>query len=51
MFIFSLNSGFVHKDFVVNYSENREKYIHKGRGNDYKNAVTRMEEFISEPIV
>lgn len=44
-------SGFVDKDKIVHYGQNRAKFISKGRGLDFKNAVTQIDEYISDPMV
>lgn len=42
-------SGFVDKDKIENYSEHREKFVSKGRGTAFMNAVTQMDQYISQP--
>lgn len=44
-------SGFVDVDKIVPYEQNREKFIAKGRTLDFKNAVTQIDEYISDPMV
>lgn len=51
IFIQLSSSGFVHKQCVEDYIGNRDKYIKKGRGHDFKNAVSKIEEFIIDPLV
>lgn len=46
-----IHSGFVDADMVEKYSENRGKFISKGKGNDFKLAVKQMDEYISDPTV
>lgn len=36
---------------IEDYSKNREKFISKGKGNDFKLAVQQMDEYISDPTV
>lgn len=52
-FTYNLNcfSGFVQKSNIVEYESNRSKYIEKGRGKLFEEAVAQMDEFISDPIV
>lgn len=35
----------------MDYANNREKFINKRRGKDFKDAVVEMDEFISDPVV
>lgn len=44
-------SGLVDLDKVLFYTEHREKYISKGRGPDFVNAVKSLEEFMSDRTV
>lgn len=48
---FSTFSGFVDADKDVSYSENRNKFVSKGKGKDFKSAVMQMDEYISNPEV
>lgn len=43
-------SGFVSSERIVNYSANREKFIKKGKGNDFRNAVKEMDEYLSNKV-
>lgn len=36
---------------IEDYSKNREKFISKGKGNDFKLAIQQMDEYISDPTV
>lgn len=47
----SKNSGFVDQKKVENYIVNRQKFVSKGRGTDFKIAVQQMDEYISNPTV
>lgn len=49
--ICAIFSGFIDEHYIVDYIENREKYIKKGRGRDFKDAVARMDEYIQDPLV
>lgn len=50
--IFSIHcSGFVDHDKIECYETNRERFISKGRGLDFNDAVKKMDEFISNPSV
>lgn len=44
-------SGFVDDDKIENYVYNREKFILKGKGADFKMAVKYMDEYLSDPKV
>lgn len=44
-------SGFVDSCQVQNYENNREKYIGKGRGFAFKEAVKQMDQIIADPKV
>lgn len=44
-------SGFVDNDKIESYESNRERFITKGKGLDFKDAVKKMDEFISNPTV
>lgn len=39
-------SGLVDLDKVLFYTTNREKYISKGKGTDFANAVKSLEEYM-----
>ncbi|XP_031621913.1 uncharacterized protein LOC116339963 [Contarinia nasturtii] len=41
--------GFVDRDKIEDYTQNREKFIGKGRGSDFKYAVNQMDNYISDP--
>lgn len=45
------NSGFVDSCLIKNYEKNREKYVEKGRGMAFKEAVKQMDEIIADPKV
>lgn len=49
--IFIIFSGFVDSDKVVDYNDNRSKYVSKGKGFDFTEAVKKIEEYISDPVV
>lgn len=51
LFFGSKQFGFVDSDKIVDYKENREKFTKKGRGFAFKDAVKKMDEFISDPVV
>lgn len=44
-------SAFVETRNVCGYFPNRDKYIKKGRGNEFTNAVKECDEFVSDPTV
>lgn len=44
-------SGVVDLDKVFHYTAYREKYIAKGRGLDFINAVKSLEDFMSDRMV
>lgn len=44
-------SGFVQRTKINDYTQNREKFVKKGRGEAFREAVKRIDEFISNPIV
>lgn len=44
-------SGFVDIDKIENYSEHREKFVSKGRGTAFVNAVNQMDDYISHPNI
>lgn len=44
-------SGLVDNDKIESYSINREKFISKGKGSDFKMAVKHMDEYLSNPMV
>lgn len=39
------------RESIEEYEKNREKFMNKRRGKDFKDAVTEMDEFISNPVV
>lgn len=43
--------GFVDLDKVENYSKNRLKFIAKGKGAQFADAVKKMDEYISDQMV
>lgn len=51
LMICAIFSGIIDEHYIVDYIENREKYIKKGRGRDFKDAVARMDEYIQDPLV
>lgn len=51
MISYALLSGFVDHDKIEDYLQNREKFMKKGRGNDFKLAVQCMDDFIADPVV
>lgn len=46
-----LFSGFVEPGKIEAYVENRSKYIAKGKGTAFSDAVKQMEEYIADPVV
>lgn len=44
-------SGFVEKDKIKDYQENRDKFVSKGRGVPFMQSVKDMDEYISNPEV
>lgn len=50
-FFLSKNSGFVDQSKVESYTANRQKFVSKGKGTDFKIAVQQMDEYISNPTV
>lgn len=50
-FDFTEFSGFVDSGKLLNYSENRAKYISKGKGASYTDAVRKIDGFILNPVV
>lgn len=44
-------SGFIESNNIEDYLPNREKYLNKGRGSDYKNAIAKIDEFLADPLV
>lgn len=49
LFFGTKNFGFVDVNKVENYLEHREKFIKKGRGAPFKDAVYQMDQFIENP--
>lgn len=49
--ISNIFSGIVDDCKIENYAEKREKYISKGKGNDFKEAVKHMDEYMSNRTV
>lgn len=45
------HSGFVENDRVKDFSKNREKFVKKGRGAVFNEALEQMDQFISDPVV
>lgn len=45
------SSGLVDLDKVVFYTTHREKYVSKGRGSDFVNAVKSLEDYMSNRTV
>lgn len=44
-------SGFVQHDKIESYIENRERFIKKGKGVDFRTAVQHMDEYASDSVV
>lgn len=44
-------SGFIDPARIQEYGPNREKYLKKGKGIAFQQAVGQMDEYISDPIV
>lgn len=44
-------SGFIEPDRVKDYKEHRQKYSKKGRGAAFLEAITKTDEYISDPKV
>lgn len=44
-------SGFVDVDKILDYREHREKFIKKGRGVTFRDAIVKMDQFIANPQV
>lgn len=44
-------SGFIEANNIEDYLPNREKYLNRGRGSDYKNAIAKIDEFLTDPLV
>lgn len=51
MYNVTISSGLVDLDKVLFYTAHREKYISKGKGSDFHNAVKSLEEFMSDRTV
>lgn len=47
----SFDSGFIDQDKILNYSSHRAKLISKGKGSSFIDAVKKMDEYISDPVV
>lgn len=45
------HSGFVLKNNIEDYVQNRAKYIDKGKGPGFKQAVQEMDDFLKDPTV
>lgn len=45
------NSGFVLKNNIEDYVENRAKYVVKGKGLEFQHAVQQMDDFLKDPSV
>lgn len=39
------------KKYIEDYERNREKYITKGKGADFREAIRRIDEYLSDPEV
>lgn len=46
-----LDSGVVDEERIADYKSNREQFCTKGKGADFNNAITQMDEYISNPSV
>lgn len=44
-------SGFVSHDKIESYIENRERFIKKGKGTDFRTAVQHMDEYVVNKVV
>lgn len=44
-------SGFIEPSKLESYIENRSKYVAKGKGSVFHDAVKQIEEYISDPVV
>lgn len=51
MYNVTIFSGLVDLDKVLFYTAHREKYISKGKGSDFHDAVKCLEEFMSDRTV
>lgn len=51
LIIFIIFSGFVEPKLVEDYSGNRLKFVGKGKGASFHDAVQKMDEYISNPMV
>lgn len=49
--IFKIYSGFVDNDKIEQYAQNRTKFLAKGKGSSFKDAVRQIDEYISDPMV
>lgn len=49
--MYLLRSGFVQRDKVVSFIENRTKFVKKGKGTDFHTAVIQMDQFIADSVV
>lgn len=39
------------REFIEEYANNREKFMNKRSGKDFEDAVLKMDEFVSDPVV
>lgn len=47
----STYSGFIDSKNIEDYVSNREKYIDRGKGIDFRNAIGKIDDFVSDPEV
>lgn len=46
-----LCSGFVERDKIVSFVDNRTKFVRKGKGVDFRRAVEQMDEYVLDSVV
>lgn len=47
----SFDSGFIDQAKILDYRNHRAKLISKGKGSSFLDAVKRIDEYISDPVV
>lgn len=48
---FLYNSGFVDVQMIASYLQSRDKYIKRGKGKKFEDAVQKCDQFMKDPIV